>query len=60
MTEAELEAAFWRSFEDFCVTVPDAVPFVDRLIAIAGAYAAGDGPELTKARRAVLRREGRT
>ena len=57
MTDAELEAQLWQSFSDFKVTVPDAVPFVERLLSLARTYAAGDGPELTQARRAILHRD---
>ena len=59
MTDAELEAEIWKSFADFSITVSDAVPFVERLMNIARTYAAGDGPEVTAARRKVLRRDTR-
>ena len=53
----ELEAAIWDAMRRHQVTVPSAVPFLDELVSLARAYAAGDSDEVTAARRAVLARE---
>ena len=57
MREAELEAAIWRAIRLHRVTVPNAARFMDDLLALALAYAAGDGPEVTMARRVILDQE---
>lgn len=57
MTRDDLEAALWRLFAVHKVTIPDAIPFVDALLELADAYAAGDDDYVTAARRAVLDRE---
>ena len=58
MTEAQLEAAIWKSFADFRITVPDAVPFVEHLMRVARAYATGDTELVAAGRRHVLFRDG--
>jgi len=51
----DLEAALWRLLARRRVIVPDAEPFVDELLAMFTAYAAGNGPDLTRERVQVLK-----
>jgi len=58
MRRDELEASIWLLLKVLRVTVDNPVGLVDQLVALATSYAAGDGPDVTAARRAVLEREG--
>ena len=53
----DLEAAIWRLLADHKATVPDALPFIESLLALADAYGSGDSEHLTALRREVLHRE---
>jgi len=58
-TKADAEEAMWRAMTRHKVTVADAAPFLDEVLNIMDAYAAGDDEKLTAMRREVLAREGR-
>lgn len=57
METGEVEAAIWSLLRRHMVTVPNAVPFMDDLLAVVNAYAAGDSDKVTELRRIVLHRD---
>ena len=58
-TRVDAEQAIWQAMTRHEVTVTDAVMFLDAILNIMDAYAAGDDEKLTAMRREVLAREGR-
>ena len=58
MKRDELEASMWLVLKTFGVSCDNPVGLIDQIVALATSYGAGDGPEVTAARRAVLEREG--
>jgi hypothetical protein len=52
--DEELEAEIWRAMKLHRVTTPHALVFMMHLLHLARAYAAGDGPGLTRERRYLL------
>jgi len=58
MNRDELEASMWLVLKTFGVSCDNPVGLIDQIVALATSYGAGDGPEVTAARRAVLEREG--
>jgi hypothetical protein len=59
MTRAEVEAVIWQEAHRLSMHRPKAVraAAMDRILAAADAYAAGDSDTVQAARREVLRRE---